>query len=67
MKEYDIKLPIAGFVLVSVEADNKAKALEKAMSSNISTDDIEEWDVYKQIVQGNVFYGPLNTYEINEI
>ena len=67
MKEYEVRLPIAGFVVVSVEANDETEALNKAMNSDISTDDIEEWDVYEYITQGNVFYGSLNEYEVNEI
>jgi len=67
MKEYEVRLPVAGFVIVSVEANDETEALDKAMSSDISTDDMEEWNVYEHIVQGNVFYGPLNSYEIDEI
>jgi len=66
MKEYEVKLPIAGFAIVLVDAENEAEALNEALNYDITADDIEEWDIYERITEGNFFYGPLNEYEINE-
>jgi len=67
MKEYDVTLPIAGYVSLHVTAENEETALENALNSNITTKNIVEWDAYKRIVDGNVFHGPQNEYEIDEI
>jgi len=67
MKEYDVTLPICGYVSLRVAAENEETALEKALDSNITTKDIVEWDAYKRIVDGDIFHGPQNEYEIDEI
>lgn len=56
---YEIVLPITGRVLVTVDSDaplSKEEAIEAAFSSEITTDDIEEWDVCEKVVEGNVCY-----------
>jgi hypothetical protein len=65
MKEYSVKLPVAGYAVVMVEADNEKEALEKALESEVKLDDIEEWDVHEHIIEGNIFYGNCNDPEID--
>lgn len=67
MKTYLVRLPITGSVDVEIEADNEDAAIEAALNSEISIDDITEWDVCKQIVTGNVFWGIINEAEAEEI
>lgn len=48
-KHYEIKIPIAGYVIVDVDAENEAEAKEKAFDS-ATLDDVEEWDLHEHIV-----------------
>lgn len=56
MPRYYVTLPIAGYLGVEVEANNEEQAIETAIMSDISVDDIMEWDTYRQLVNGNVCY-----------
>lgn len=67
MSRYYVTLPIAGYVSVEVEADNEAQAIETAMMSDISVDDIIEWDTYRRLVDGNVCYVSPNRAEVELI
>lgn len=60
MKKWEVLLPVAGHVAVEVEAENEEEAIEKALrSENITNEDIQEWDVFKKIIEGNVCHAPL--------
>lgn len=63
MKTYDVTLPISGYAIVQVEAENKEAAIDAAMDA-VEMDDIEEWETHRHIVQGNVFYGKCNDVEV---
>lgn len=67
MKNYEVSLPIAGYVLVQVEAADRTEALNKALASKIKLTDIEEWETYRIIAEGNVFHGIQNEYDVYEI
>lgn len=56
-REYYVKVPIAGHACVTVEAESKEEALEKAIEV-VTIDDIEEWEAMEQFSQGNVCYCP---------
>lgn len=56
---YTVRLPIAGSVTVEVEANTEAEAIEMAISSGWTTDDIDECDAYEYLVRGNVVYAPV--------
>ena len=66
MATYSVKLPFAGYLSVEVEADSEEDAVSKAMN-DASLDDVEEWETFTQIVQGNVLYAPINTPEVELI
>ena len=59
MKDYFVRLPMAGIASVQVEADSEEEAIEKAMLSEITIDNFEEWDVFGSICTGNVCHAPL--------
>lgn len=61
MPRYSVTLPIVGSVTVEVEADDYKAAVDKAMASDISFDDINEWDVLRQRCQGNVCSLPCDS------
>lgn len=57
MAEYQVTLPISGYVLVTVEADSESEAIEKALLEDIKLTDIEEWEAHDKVVEGNVWRG----------
>jgi len=66
MKTYYVKVPLAGIISFSIEAESEKEAINKALKSDITVDingenhpEIEEWDLYEKIVEGNVVYAPL--------
>lgn len=60
---YTVGVPMVGVCVVKVKADNEEDAIDKALESeDLKLDNIEEWEVFRKIAEGNV----LNTY-INEI
>lgn len=68
MKRFLVTLPITGYILVEVEADNERAAIDAALiSDELRTDRIEEWEAHEHIVQGNVFYGRKNRVEVEDI
>ncbi len=67
MALYEVIMPIAGHVLVEVEAESEADAIDKAFEAEITTNEIEEWDVYRHLQQGNVSYVRYNRAEATMI
>ena len=67
MNTYSVLVPIAGYAMVEVEAENEEEATITALSKDIIVDDIEEWDVYRNITQGNILYPPFNSVEVELI
>ena len=57
MKSYTVTIPMAGHVIISVEAEDENSAIEKAFES-ATIGDIESWDLLKQFSRGNVCYCP---------
>lgn len=66
-KRFFVRIPITGHVTAEVEADDEESAIDKAMELTFSTKDIEEWDVSRYIVRGNVFYGTIRQAEAEEV
>lgn len=67
MPKYSVELPIVGWALVEVEADNEESAVNAALGGEITFDDIQEWDAVRQVTRGNVCYAPRNRPEVTEI
>jgi len=65
--EYIVRLPINMSINVSVESNSEKEAIEKAIKEcDLSLEgksekgyEIEEWDVYDKLIEGNVFYGSI--------
>jgi len=57
MAVYNVIIPIAGHAYKSVEADSEKEAIELAMSE-VTIDDIDEWEALTRFNQGNVCYCP---------
>jgi hypothetical protein len=65
MKEYCVTVPICGYAVVVVEAENEKDAKKKALE-DVDISDIESWDALEEIVSGNCFNGPQNEIEVEE-
>lgn len=65
MKRYGVVVPIVASCYIEVEAENKEKAVEAALASkDVSLENVDEWDVYEQIVEGNVMHASINRAEV---
>ncbi len=56
MPRYSVQLPITGYVIVEVEADTSAAAIEAALVS-ARREEIEEWEAHRHTNRGNVAVG----------
>ena len=65
MTEYEVLLPVAGSVIVTVEADSPEEAVDLAHIS-WGLDDIETLESFNYIVEGNVLHAPYNSPEVEE-
>lgn len=65
MVEYCVSVPICGYAVVVVEAENEEDAKKKALGM-ATIDDIEEWEALEQVVEGNCFNGIMNEIEVEE-
>lgn len=68
-KTYTVAVPIVAKLLVEIEdAANAQDAINRALAIDMElrphsvdhTVTIDEWDMHKHVVQGNVFYGVIN-------
>lgn len=68
MKTYSVRVPFSGYVFVDVKANNEKDVVDKALEAPLTMDLKQEdgdfadyeWELHRQIVKGNVFYGNLN-------
>ena len=68
MKTYIVTVPIIGYAVVEVEAENEGEAAKKAMSGQrIQAENIESWEAVEHIVEGNCFNGEVNDIEVEEV
>lgn len=67
MKKFGVSVPIAGYVYIEVEAENKKEAVEKAFDQGYTQDDIQEIDMYERIIEGNVCHVWHNRVEVEEL
>ena len=77
-KEYYVSLPVNAKVHVTVEANSEEEAIEKALSEVSFTlecknekdsekhYEIEEWDVYDKMMEGNFWYGVIYKAEAEQ-
>ena len=69
-------MPFAGVINAVVEAESEEDAIEKVLQSDVNIDlkegdtnngvEVEEWELYKRTVEGNVCYTPLWEAEAEE-
>ena len=64
-KEFVVEIPLNAKITVVVEAENEKEAMEEALSKcdlqlNPTSElgyNVEEWDIYDKMLQGNFWYG----------
>lgn len=65
MKLYTVKVPIVAVCYVGVKAENEEDAIEKAFDSeDLELKNVEEWDAYRIIAEGNYLHTSNNRAEI---
>ena len=71
-KSYYVEIPIAGFLTVVVAADDEDAAAAKALEDADYRIECEggtecgELECYSTLVEGNVFFGPLDRISVQE-
>ncbi len=60
LKNYTVVLPVTGSLYVEVKAESEEAAIEKAFEKDLTVDMLEDWNVHREICQGNVFHGEQN-------
>ena len=65
MTEYCVSVPICGYAVVMIEAENEKEAIEKAIE-NVDLSDMESWEALEHVTEGNCFNGPMNDIEVEE-
>lgn len=58
-KMWGVRVPITGYVYVSVEARDAREAIEAALCKDVTVAHIEEWEMHRDVVTGNVFHGVI--------
>ena len=67
MPTYSILVPFTGSMFVEVEADSPADAKEVALEAEFNINNVHELEFHDHVVKGNVFYGVLNSMEVELI
>lgn len=57
MPTFNVLVPFAGHIEVTVEAESKDQAITAAIGA-ATLDDVESWEVLERFIQGNVCYCP---------
>lgn len=73
--KYLVQIPFAGIITAEIEAKNEKEAIKKALSEcdiefNQTSKlgyEIEEFEVYEKLVEGNVFNGSLDSIDVSEL
>ena len=57
--QYMVQVPIAGHIIVYVDAETEEEAISLAMESDdLNIDNLESWEALEQFNMGNVCYCP---------
>jgi len=67
MSKYSVLVPFTGSMLVEIEADSAADAKRAAFEVEFDINSVQEVELHDHVVQGNVFYGILNSMEVELI
>lgn len=55
MATWTVRLPITGYAVLDVEADDEATAIDAALDK-VTIEDIDSWEAVERIIEGNVLY-----------
>ena len=66
MKLFHLRMPIVGVAEIEIDASDKEAAIRAAIDQ-IELAHLDEWEAVRAICQGNIFYGPLNVVEVEEV
>lgn len=82
VKTYQVLIPLVGSILVEVEAENAELAEEKAFASDFTVNlkkdedqtatgildvELNELDLVRQVVRGNICYAPTREVSVDEV
>lgn len=65
MKEFTVRIPMTGYVDVTVEAEDMDAAIDKALDM-ATLDDLVEWSLHRTITEGNISHALLNEIDAYE-
>lgn len=61
MKRYTVEVPIVAVCYVEVEAESEKEAIDLAFQSDeLSLENVEEWEAYRIIAEGNCLHTNYN-------
>ena len=60
-RKFNVILPVTGVFYVEVDAEDENAAISAALEKDLKTSDIEEWEVHRHAIRGNVVY--FNPYK----
>lgn len=59
MKTYTVTIPMAGHLVIDVEAESAEAAIDVALSSeHLTLDKLEGWEALERFIQDNICYCP---------
>lgn len=67
MKKYSVEMPIAGYVVIEVEAGNKNDAINKVLEKGFEDDEIMELEMFPKLVEGNICHAYCIEADVEEI
>lgn len=67
MPKYEVRLPVAGYAALIIEADSEEAAIEAGILTPLDPEDIQELTALIRLTTGNVSNAPLNEAEVSEI
>lgn len=71
MAKYRVFVPIAGQLVVMVDAESNVEAIEKFWdmyhAGDLQVNEGLDWDPYSRLTSGNVLHAPLNEVEAMKI
>lgn len=66
MRRYTVLIPFTGYMNVEVKAESEEEAIVKACSEASWEKHVEEWNLHRHVVRGNVSSALLNEVEVYE-
>lgn len=67
MPKYEVRLPVAGYAALIIEADSEEAAIEAGILTPLDPEDIQELTALIRLTTGKVSNAPLDEAEVSEI